>query len=298
MDWDDARYFLAIAREGQMLGAARRLAVSQAKLSRHLATLEAALGTRLLERTTRGCVPTADGRAFLETAERMESAALTGMARLSQAATGLAGTVRIGAPDGLGASFLAPRLARLHQIHPGLRIQLVPLPRTFSLSSREADLAITVERPTQGRLRTKRLSDYTLGLYAGADYLARQPPPATARDLHDHVLVGYVEDLIHTPALNYAEEFLPGWRSTIEVSTAIGQLQAIRAGAGIGALHDFMVAGDRALCAVLPDLSVTRSYWAVWHEDLRTDSRVRACVAFLDTEMQAARADLVRSPAA
>ena len=163
MDWDDARFFLAVAREGQMLGAARRLGTSQARLSRRMAALEDAVGARLLDRTTRGSALTEDGRIVFEAAERMEAEMLESLARLQGRQGDVHGTIRIGAPDGFGSAFLAPRLHRLTALHPGLHVQLVPMPRSFSLSQREADLAIMVGRPDRGRLRVRRLTDYTLG---------------------------------------------------------------------------------------------------------------------------------------
>jgi DNA-binding transcriptional LysR family regulator len=282
MDWDDARYFLAVAREGQMLGAARRLGVSQALLSRRIAALEAAVGTRLLDRTTRGCTLTEDGQAMFEAAERAEAEMLAGLARLQGRGGELAGTIRIGAPDGFGGAFLAPRLRRLSAAYPKLHVQLVPVPRSFSLSQQEADVAVRVGRPEKGRLRVRRLTDYTLGLYASAEYLARAGRPETLAQLRDHTLVGYVEDLIYTPELNYAAEFLRDWRSSIEVSTAIGQFEVVRSGAGIGILHDFMAAGEPDLVRLFPERAVTRTYWTVWHENMRVARRVQAVVELLD----------------
>lgn len=294
MNWDDVRCFLAVAREGQILGAARRLGISQARLSRRIAALEVALGARLLDRTTRGSAPTEDGRKLLEAAERVEAELLVGAARLGGRAAEVAGTVRIGAPDGFGSAFLAPRLARLRVEHPALRVQLVPAPRAFSLSRREADLAVMVGRPARGRLRVRRLTDYTLGLYAAPSYLAGRRRPEEVGDLAGHALVGYVEDLLHTPELAYAAEIWPDWRSAVEVSTAIGQLEAVRAGAGIGVLHDFLAAGCDDLVAVLPERRAVRSYWTAWHEDLRVERRVAAVADALDRMVREARALFVR----
>ena len=84
MDWDDAKYFLAIAREGQMLGAAQRLGVSQALLSRRLQSLEEAVGTRLFDRSTRGCTLTEDGRTMFEAAERVEAEMLGCVGRVQR----------------------------------------------------------------------------------------------------------------------------------------------------------------------------------------------------------------------
>lgn len=281
MNWDDLRYFLAVAREGQMLGAAARLGVSQARLSRHVAALEEAVGARLFDRTTRGSTLTPDGDALFATAERVEAEVLSGTAGM-KGRDDVAGTVRIGAPDGFGSAFLAPRLGRFRDAYPELCVQLVPVPRSFSLSEREADLAIMVGRPDKGRLRVRKLVDYSLGLYASKEYLARAGQPLRLDDLKAHTRIGYVDDLIYTPELNYAHEFTRDWTSDIEVSTAIGQFEAVRAGAGIGICHDFMVAGTSDLVRLFPDLSVTRSYWIVWHENLRVARRVQAVVDLLD----------------
>ena len=281
MNWDDLRYFLAVAREGQMLGAAGRLGVSQARLSRHIAALEDAVGARLFDRTTRGSILTPDGEALFVTAERVEAEVLSGVADM-QGREEVSGTVRIGAPDGFGSAFLAPRLGRFRTAYPDLRIQLVPVPRSFSLSEREADIAVMVGRPEKGRLRARKLIDYSLGLYAAPRYLARAGTPQVIGDLASHSLVGYVDDLIYTPALNYAREFTRDWRSDIEVSTAIGQFEAVRAGAGIGICHDFMTSGAVGLVRLFPDLSVTRNYWVVWHENLRVARRVQAVADLLD----------------
>ncbi len=281
MNWDDLRYFLAVAREGQMLGAAARLGVSQARLSRHVAALEEAVGARLFERTTRGSTLTEDGSALFATAERIEAEVMAGTAKM-RGRDEVAGTIRIGAPDGFGSAFLAPRLGRFRDAYPDLRVQLVPVPRSFSLSEREADLAIMVGRPDRGRLRVKKLVDYSLGLYASEDYLARAGMPRSTDELKSHTLIGYVEDLIYTTELNYAPELVRGWRSDIEVSTAIGQFEAVRAGAGIGICHDFMATGTPGLTRLFPSLSVTRNYWLVWHENQAVARRVKAVVDLLD----------------
>lgn len=293
MDWDDARYFLSIAREGQMLAAARKLSVSQALLSRRMASLEAATGARLLDRSTRGCALTEEGRVMFALAERMEADILTAMAEV-QGRGGVSGTVRIGAPDGFGSAFLAPRLHRLIERFPDLHLQLVPAPRSFSLSQREADIAIMIGQPDRGKLRTHRLTDYSLGLYASRDYLDRNGGAEGIGDLSRHRLVGYVDDLVYTRELDYASELMQGWRSTIEIATAIGQLEAVRGGAGIGLLHDFMAGPCPDLVAILPRLGIRRTYWTAWHEDLHGTRRVMAVVDFLRDIVRESQAIFVR----
>jgi DNA-binding transcriptional LysR family regulator len=292
-NWDDARLFLAVARAGQMLAAARTLGITQGTLSRRIAALEEALGAKLLVRRTHGSDLTDAGATLLESLERVESEMLAAQARLQGADTAAAGTVRVGAPDGFGVGFLAPRLARLVERHPELVVQLVPTPRGFSLSRREADIAVMVGRPDRGRLVARKLTDYTLGLYAAERYLAEHPAPATLADLAQHRLVGHVEDLVAVPALNYQQELWRPWRSRLEISSAIGQLEAVRAGAGVGVLHDYLARPHPDLVPLLPSDRATRSYWTAVHENLRDVARVRAVADFLVTVVREAQADFI-----
>ncbi|EFG2885822.1 LysR family transcriptional regulator, partial [Escherichia coli] len=129
MNWDDVRIFLAVARSGQILGAARRLELNHATVSRRIATLEEALKAKLFRRTTIGSELTPSGERFLGIAERMEAEMLAARAELSEDEGEISGTVRIGAPDGFGVAFLAARLGELTARHRELVVQLVPVPR-------------------------------------------------------------------------------------------------------------------------------------------------------------------------
>lgn len=282
MNWDDLQYFLAVARDGQILGAANRLGVSQAKVNRRISALETALDCKLYDRSTRGCILTDDGRALMERAINIESETLRIPSVLRDRDSDVSGTVRIGAPDGFGVSFLAPRLHLLRAQFPELSVQLVPVPRVFSLSQREADIAVTIGRPQKGRLRVRKLTDYSLGLFATRDYLATHGTPQKVQDLEQHCLVSYVDDLIFTPELDYTSQIYPQWQSDIEVSSAQGQFQVISSGAGIGVLHDFMACDDPNLIQVLPDITLLRSYWTVWHESMKNSRRVTEVARFLD----------------
>lgn len=281
MNWDDVRLFLSVARSGQFLSAARKLGVNHATLSRRISALEAAIGTQLFLRSTNGCELTEEGQRLLAGAERMETEMLNAQANLGRVDTAVAGTVRIGAPDGLGVSFLAPRLGRLTARYPDLKIQLVPVPRSFSLSQREADIAITIERPEQGRLMFSKLTDYSLGLYASANYLADYGTPDDVEALKRHRRIGYVEDLIFSPSLNFTGEIMRDWDAAFEISSATGQTEAVRSGAGIGILHNYIAGQYPELLRIMPHLTISRSYWTAYHESARQLVRVRTVVDFL-----------------
>lgn len=290
MDWDDVRMFLAVARTGQILAASKRIGVNHATLSRRITTLEERLKARLLIRRTNGCELTSEGEIFLHAAERMETEMLRAQANIGHLDSVIAGTVRIGAPDGFGVAFLAPRLGGLIARHPDLRIQLVPVPRSFSLSQREADIAITLERPEQGRLISSKLTDYTLGLYASRSYLETAGAPETVEALKQHPRIGYVEDLIFTASLAFTSEVMRNWDAAFEISTATGQTEAVRSGVGIGILHDYIARQYPELVRILPDVTIRRAYWTTYHETARDLVRVRTVADYLQELVRAERA--------
>lgn len=281
LDWDDIRVFLAVARSGQMLAASRRLGLNHATTARRVTALETALETHLFVRRTNGCVLTGEGEAFLVHAERMEAEMLSAQANLGRTDSAISGTVRIGAPDGFGVSFLAPRLGGLTARHPDLRLQLVPVPRSFSLPQREADIAITVEQPVVGRLISRKLVEYSLSLYASKDYVERHGVPESAEALREHRLISYVEDLIFSPSLHFTREILRNWTAQFEISSAIGQTEAVRSGAGIAVLHDYIALNMPDLVPILPQFRIERAYYMVYHETARDLARVRTVADFI-----------------
>lgn len=281
MNWDDVRIFLAVARAGQILGAAKRLDLNHATVSRRIVALEEALKAKLFRRLTTGSELTPAGERFFIVAERLEAEMIAARAEIADEGDEISGTVRIGAPDGFGVAFLAPRLGALTAQHRELKIQLVPVPRSFSLSRREADIAITVERPTEGRLVAAKLVDYSLGLFASRAYAEAHGLPQTREELTRHRLVGYVPDLVINPSLDYAAAFSPAWEAGFAISSALGQVEAVQSGAGIGILHAYIARHRPELVPVAAIPAIRRSYWLVYHESVRSLRRVQAVAGFI-----------------
>lgn len=281
MDWDHLRVFLAVARQGQLLGAARGLGLNHTTVSRRLDALEASLGAVLIERRPSGSALTQAGERLLPVAERLETEIIQIAAALRQDEAEVTGTVRIGAPDGLGSLFLAAEIGRLTQRHPNLVVELAPLPRAFSLSRREADIAIGLDRPAHGRLVTSKLCDYSLGVYASPGYLAHAGAPRDRGDLAGHRVVTAVEDFVYAGALDYATTLETGAGGVFRCASVVGQLEAVRAGVGLGVLHDFAAHGDARLTRILPEVVFTRSYWMLSHADTSGVARIATCRAFI-----------------
>jgi len=289
MNWDDIRFFLAVARSGQILAAAKMLNVNHTTVARRLNALEQHLNTRLVIRRTTGTVLTPAGEALLLRAEHIEAQILQIQANIGNQDIALSGNVRIAAPDGFAVAFLAQHLRDLAMKFPALTVQLISLSRPSSLSQREADIAITVERPRRGRLVTRKLVDYTLGLYAHEAYLAQHGIPSGIEDLIHHHLIGCVEDLIASPALAYTEEISRNWHANFQLSGTLGQAAAIRAQAGIGVLHGFIARSYPELVHLLSDIAIKRSYWLSYHESLRGLRRIHAVIEFIAQRVDAQR---------
>ena len=289
MDWDSLQYFLMVARHGTLARAGQALHVDATTVSRRISALESALQQTLFERAPTGFVLTAAGRALVPHAEAMAAAA----ARIHMAPAGgapLSGQLRISVSEGFGNSFIAPRLARFTAAHPELEIDLVASSGFLNPSRREADMAVLLARPRKGPLITRKLSDYSLGLYAPADRRDWQDA-ATALPLSRAGIpvIGYMPDILYAPELDYLGEIEPGLRATIRSSSILAQRRMIAGGAGVGVLPCFLAASYPALVRVRPEQVIGRSFWLALHRDVAPQPRIRAFIDWLDGEVRESR---------
>src|ERR1700709_2593079 len=150
------------------------MGVDNTTVSRRINSLERDLGNPVLIRTARGSVLTDLGQSLLAGAEQIE--------RTMTAGAALTGLVRVAAPEGFGASFVAPVMARVHTRHPAVTLELVTATRPL-VQGVGADIEIGVGEPASKRLQAFPLATYTLGLYASDDYLRRHGRPISRQDL-------------------------------------------------------------------------------------------------------------------
>lgn len=286
-DWDLLQSFLAVARTGKLTGAAKRLKIDHSTLSRRLTALEGALGAKLFERRVSGYALTPQGEHLLRRAEAMESTVLAIQSDVAQSSSQVSGAVRIGAPDGFGTAVLAPAIGRLSAAHPDLDIELVATPRSFSLSRREADIAIGLSPPGHGRLRARKLTDYALGIYGAKAAEALHAGIASVEDLAARPFISYIDDLIFAPELDYIPSISKAIAPRIRSSNLIAQLQAAAAGAGLCVLPCFLADGDARLVRVLPDsVRLIRTFWMIVHADLHDLARIRVTCDFIAEEVR------------
>jgi len=248
------------------------------------------MNARLFERRPQGYTLTEQGSKLLISAEELESVAIAAQGEVSGSDYALSGAVRIGSPEGFGTYFLAPCLAKLSLIHRDLDIQLIARPRVFSLSKREADIAISLERPREGRLHSRKLTDYTLNLFASKEYLEKNPAPKNLTDLGAHRIIGYIDDLIFTPELDYLPQISKSLHPKLSSTSLVAQMVATKAGAGICVLPTFMAANEPDIEPVLPKkVQLTRSFWLIIHSDMRKLARIKTVSNFIASEVRSQR---------
>lgn len=283
--WDDLRFFLEVARTRTATGAARRLGVDYTTVSRRVRALEQALGALLFEKSrAAGFVLTVEGQRLLSHAETLESTLQAACEQVSGTRLGLSGHVRIGCTEGFGSYFVTAQMSRFLEQYPHISVDILPVPHFVSLSRREADIAITLERPERGPYVCSKLADYRLRLYGTSEYLASRPPIETREDLANHPFITYVEDLAFSPKLLYLNDLLPGAMSQLRSTSVIAQYQAALQGQALAILPSFLVAGDPRLQAVLPgEVEVTRQFWIYYSEDLRRLKRITLIAEYLHT---------------
>ncbi len=276
MNWDDYRFFLAVARSGRLSAAGQQLSVDHATVGRRVKALEENLETKLFDRSPQGYSLTDAGHRLIGIAESIESGAIQAQAELGGQHKNISGTIRIGAAEGIATSVLAKIAGELCRRHPELEIQIVALPRRFSLSKREADIAIAVSPPTSGRLKFRKIADYKLHMYGTKKYLDSHDEIRSIDDLVKVRGIGYVHDLIYDKELDYIPLVSPDIKPHLTSTSVHVQLEATLNDAGVCILHDFMAAPYEQLQKVLPEqISFTRSFWFVVHEDYANLERVR-----------------------
>jgi DNA-binding transcriptional LysR family regulator len=287
-DWDDIRIFIAAARAGSLSLAGQRLGIDAATVGRRLARLETALKSTLVVRSPSGLALTAAGAQLLETTRAAEVAmeAAESVARLDP----ISGTVRISAAEGFGGVVLAPALPRLLSDHPGLNVELVANSGFLSASRREVDMAITLSPVPSPRLIVEPLTEYQLGLYAAPDHPAAIAQSLSVQDLGQFDFVGYIDDLIYAPELNYLDEISPGLRPRMAISSIRAQKDVIASGGGIGIIPCFMAHG---LTRLIPEqIHINRHFWLHTHRELHSTSRMKAVRRWLTSVTHDSRSEL------
>lgn len=281
-DWDDLRYFLAVARAGSLSAAARALGVAQPTVGRRISAFELSLGAQLFMATPVGQRLSATGQRMLGHAEQMERSALAAEHVASGRDVGLTGRVVITGSEWLLRSVVGPLLAPLLAEQPRLEIELLAEARHLSLVRREADLALRPSRFEQPEVVQRQVAVLAFGLYASDGYLASHGPPDFERQCAGHPLIAMSAALGKVPDVEWLPQFAA--QANIVARSNGREPMATMAAAGIGLAVLPRVLGDATpglRCLATPVAAPQRALWLGAHRDARSVPRIKACSQFL-----------------
>ncbi len=292
MDWDKLRIFHTVADAGSLTHAGDRLNLSQSAVSRQIRALEEALNTTLFHRHARGLILTEQGEllhdATAAMAKRLDAAA----ARIRDSEEEVFGELRVTTTFAFGSLWLAPRLVKLYEKYPDLKIDLMLEERVLDLPMREADVAIRMKEPSQADLIRKKLMSVQMRLFASRSYLERHGTPQTLDDLSEHRLICQNPTTAQVQAGAVLVQNLMTYdiRSMLTVNNYFGVLQGVVHDLGIGVLPDYVTEDFPDLVRVLPDVeSAEVPVFLAYPEELRHSMRIAAFRDFVQDEIIAHR---------
>lgn len=293
LDWNDVRFFLAVAQHGTLAKAALALGVDQTTVGRRIASFEERLRVSLFARCPRGLTLTAAGGRVLDAAERMREAAVDVWSEAATETAPTAGIVRVATTHSLARAFVVPAIRDLRERYPAIQVILASEWRRVDLRAGDADVAVRLVRPTDPRLACKKLGDFGFRFYASREWVARngvpREPGAHAVVVYDASMRGDVPPVFNNVPINDAQ-------IALQTNSGDTLVAAVAAGLGIAELPSYV--GDRhpQLVRVLPDHEHRYSVWLVVAQARRRVAVVRAvCDAI--TRAFTAGAPPSRSPA-
>ena len=284
MDWNDLRYFLAVARHGSTLAAGRSLRTSQTTVARRIAALEQALGFPLFDKRQAGYALTPAGQELVDRAEDVERSASAFSDAASAQSRDVRGTVKITTEEVYAITLLAPLLRELHETYPEILIELDTSQEVRDLGAGEADISL---RSTKGAdqpagLVGRQLCIDDWALYCSRDYAARHGVPTTLRELGTHAFIGGGGGNLWIHYQSWLQALGLEQQVAMHHATSGGLLSGVRSGFGIAVLPCIIADADPDLIRCLPPRSDhNRILWLFTHERVRRTPRVRAVIDFL-----------------
>jgi DNA-binding transcriptional LysR family regulator len=274
-DWENLRFFVAVAQSGSLSAAARQLKVDHATVSRRLAALEAELQVRLVDRLPRSSQLTAAGQQVFERAKQMETEAFS-IERLAQAERlPLRGKVTLSLPPVLATNFFVQHLGAFTRQHPDIQLAVASQSHSVSLGRREADIAVRLFRPDEPGNVTRKLGTMPFALYASRDYAQAAVPTQWE-------IIAYDATLSEMPHDKWLRAVAGARAIVCELSDITTHHAAVRMGIGVAGLPVFIGDNDPTLDRLPFDGEpFYREIWLVVHADLRHSPLIRTVMDFV-----------------
>ncbi len=283
MEWDNLRFFLAVARTGSLTAASEKLRTSTSTVSRRIEVLEEALNIKLFSHHQTGYQLTDEGKALYHNAEKVEDAMLSLEQDAMAQHTDYSGVVRVATAENIANKFITPALPEFLSRYPDIVLEIVPGIRSMNLTKREADVAIRMVRPDQGNVVVRKLGVLGYALYGSYDYFEKRS--ASVGDSLDNFqqdrFIVFSEEFSDLPAAQWMESTLAGRPPALIISSVYGQCIAAKSGLGLALLPCILGDVEPSLKRLnLPD-PIEQSIWLVMHQNLRNSTRVRVVADFL-----------------
>jgi DNA-binding transcriptional LysR family regulator len=282
-DWNDLKYFLAVARHGSTIAAGKALRSNQSTVQRRIAELEKRLGRKLVTRTATGYRLTEFGKKLQPYVEHIELA--IGELEREVARRDGNGIIRVTCPEPI-VQRMTPLISRFHERHPKLRVEFVMSDRYMDLSKGDADVAFR-SGDTDDELVGRKIADSVWAVYASRGYVERHGAPRRLEELTRHPLVGFDASMSKHRVAQWLSEVAPDANIVARNNSVLGSLYAVKSGIGIGALPTAIADGEPELLRLLgPIPELTRSWRILAHPDLRRTPRIAAFFDFVVEERE------------
>ena len=292
MDWDKLRIFHAVADAGSLTHAGDTLHLSQSAVSRQVRALEESLNATLFHRHARGLILTEQGELLFDATKSMSKRLEAASARIRDSEEEEFGELRVTTTTGFGTLWLAPRLPKLYEQYPDLKIDLMLEERVLDLPMREADVAIRMKEPSQADLIRKKLMSVRMRLYASQTYLDQHGGINDMEEISNHRLICQSLSSAQVSAGATLVQHLMTYEvpSLFTVNNYFGVLQGVLNNLGIGVLPDYVTEDFPDLVRVLPDIeSGEVPVFLAYPEELRQSKRISAFRDFVQDEIFAHR---------
>jgi DNA-binding transcriptional LysR family regulator len=290
-EWSDLRYFLAVARHGSTLAAARALNTSQSTVQRRLVELERKLGRELVKRHASGYRLTEFGQQMLPFAERVEHAIQTFEQQKQTIERDDVGIIRLTCPEPIMYRITQSALLdRFHTKHPGLRVEFVMSDKYLDIAKGDADVALRSGDTDDAVLVGKKIADSIWAVYASKAYIERHGQPADVSELHQYAIIGFDGSMAKHRAATWLAEMVPNANIVVRVTSILGLVSAAKSGAGVAPLPTALGDAEFDLVQVIPPVpELQRSWRLLTHPDLRHTPRISALFDFIYEEREALR---------
>jgi DNA-binding transcriptional LysR family regulator len=286
MDWDDLRYFLAIANQKRLAAAARELGVSQATVWRHIARLERALDVRLFRQQGTDYEPSPAGERLLEMAHRVASEIADAQQSLRADASRLQGEVRVTGPE-MVIALLPPRLNLLAKRHPQLRVELIVSTPTATLGRRPTDIALLYDAHAQADFLPYASYAVGFGVYASAAYLKRHGSPASIDGFAGHKLIEFDHSAGHVAPFRWTRHGGKNGEVVFRSNSLGARTAAAAAGVGCALLPVAMAAANPDLELIFDAATVgTLDLHILVNDRVRQNPRVGVVLQFICESME------------